>query len=58
MRVDDAPASVRRHRSSGSHQGMRQATLIHIPPFFLFFNSPTHTLFPICRTPFPPYVRN
>lgn len=32
MRVDDAPASVRRHRSSGSHQGMRQATLLHIPP--------------------------
>ena len=22
------------------------------------FNSPTHALFPICRTPFPPYVRN
>ena len=26
--------------------------------FSFFFNSPTHTLFPICRTPFPPYVRN
>ena len=23
-----------------------------------FFNSPTHPLFPICRTPFPPYVRD
>ena len=23
-----------------------------------FFNSPAHPLFPICRTPFPPYVRN
>ena len=22
------------------------------------FNSPTHPLFPICHTPFPPYVRN
>ena len=22
------------------------------------FNSPTHPLFPICRTPFPPYARN
>ena len=26
--------------------------------FFLIFYSPTHPLFPICRTPFPPYVRN
>ena len=24
----------------------------------VFFNSPTRPLFPICRTPFPPYVRN
>jgi len=24
----------------------------------VFFNSPTHPLFPICRTPFPPYVKN
>ena len=23
-----------------------------------FFNSPTPPLFPICRTPFPPYVKN
>ena len=23
-----------------------------------FFYSPTHPLFPICRTPFPPYVRH
>ena len=23
-----------------------------------FFNSPTHPIFPICRTPFPPHVRN
>ena len=23
-----------------------------------FFNSPTHPIFPICRTPFPPYVIN
>ena len=27
-------------------------------PFLAEVNSPTHTLFPICRTPFPPYVRH
>ena len=29
-----------------------------ITPRLSFFNSPTQPLFPICRTPFPPYVRN
>ena len=34
------------------------ATHYHLQVFSSFLDSPTHPLFPICRTPFPPYVRN
>ena len=38
--------------------GLKLDTRVLGGKLVLFFNSPTHPIFPICRTPFPPYVRN
>ena len=48
-RIDDVPATSSRHFPPAS-------TAPTLCCFCVF--PPTHPLFPICRTPFPPYVRN
>ena len=56
--MNSCRTSIRRHTPFSPYVAPRFPHMSEINALFSFFYSPKHPLSPICRPPFPPYVRN